>query len=106
MFDIVRNNRRVVQVFLVLITLPFAFFGMESYIRNSGAGVDVARVGDSKITPQEFREALREQQERLRASARGQQIPPSMLDSPEIRRAVIEQLINRRLLINFARKAH
>ncbi len=106
MFDIVRNNRRVVQAFLVLIMLPFAFFGMESYIRNSGAGVDVAKVGGSKITPQEFREALREQQERMRAQARGQQIPPSMLDSPDIRRAVIEQLINRRLLIDFARKAH
>lgn len=106
MFDIVRNNRRLVQVFLVLITLPFAFFGVESYFRNSGAGDDVARVGGSKITPQEFREALREQQERLRAQARGQQIPPAMLDSPEVRRSVIEMLINRRLLADFARKAH
>ena len=106
MFDIVRNNRRFVQLFLVLITLPFAFFGVESYFRNSGAGEDVAKVGGSKITPQEFREALREQQERLRASARGQQIPPAMLDSPEIRRSVIEMLINRRLLADFARKAH
>ncbi|MFY9328079.1 MAG: SurA N-terminal domain-containing protein [Georgfuchsia sp.] len=106
MFDIVRNNRRVVQVFLALIVLPFAFFGMESYFRSSGAGEDVAKVGDSKITPQEFREALRDQQERLRASARGQQIPPAMLDSPEVRRSVIEMLINRRLLANYARKAH
>ncbi|CAG4882680.1 Peptidyl-prolyl cis-trans isomerase ppiD [Georgfuchsia toluolica] len=106
MFDIVRNNRRLVQVFLVLIMLPFAFFGVESYFRNSGAGDDVAKVGGSKITPQEFRQALRDQQERLRAQARGQQIPPAMLDSPEIRRSVIETLINRRLLADFARKAH
>lgn len=106
MFDIVRNNRRIVQVLLLLIILPFAFFGIESYVGGGGAGEDVAKVGDSKITPQEFREALREQQERLRASARGQQIPPSMLDSPEIRRSVVEMLINRHLLRDFARKAH
>lgn len=106
MFDIVRNNRTVVQVFLVLIMLPFAFFGVESYVRNSGAGEDVAKVGDSKITPQEFREALREQQERMRDQARGQQIPPAMLDSPEIRRSVIEMLINRHLLAGYVRNAH
>lgn len=106
MFDIVRNSRKVVQIILLLIILPFAFFGMESYIRNSGAGADVAKVGDSKITPQEFLAALREQQERLRVQARGQQIPPAMLDSPEVRRAIVEQLINRHLIIGFVRKAN
>ncbi|MDP1940891.1 MAG: SurA N-terminal domain-containing protein, partial [Gallionella sp.] len=31
MFDFVREKRRVVQIVLVLIILPFAFFGLESY---------------------------------------------------------------------------
>ncbi len=106
MFDIVRNNRRVVQVFLVLIMLPFAFFGVESYISHLGAGDDIAKVGDNKITTQEFRQALREQQERIRASAQGRQIPPGVLDSPEARRAVLDTLINRHLLSDYARKAH
>jgi peptidyl-prolyl cis-trans isomerase D len=34
MFDSVRNNKRIVQGFLVLITLPFAFFGVDSYVRG------------------------------------------------------------------------
>jgi peptidyl-prolyl cis-trans isomerase D len=106
MFDIIRNNRRIVQGLLALIILPFAFFGIESYVKNSGAGEDLAKVGGSKVTAVEFREALREQQDRMRASARGQQIPQSMLDTPEIRRGVLDMLINRRLLTDFAHQAN
>ena len=46
MFDAVRNNKRIVQVFLALIMLPFAFFGVDSYMRNDGMGGDVATIGD------------------------------------------------------------
>ena len=67
MFDAVRNNKKIVQIFLALITLPFAFFGVESYVRNAGTGDAVARIGDVKITQQQFQQAMREQQERLRA---------------------------------------
>ena len=28
MFDAVRNSKKIVQIFLALITLPFAFFGI------------------------------------------------------------------------------
>lgn len=106
MFDIVRNNRRVVQAFLVLITLPFAFFGVQSYFRSSGTGEDIAKIGDSKITPQEFHQALLEQQNRMRQSARGQTIPQEMLDSPEIRRSVVDMLVSRHLLADYAHKQH
>lgn len=106
MFDIFRNNRRLVQIFLLLIILPFAFFGVESYFKNSGAGQDVAKVGSHKITVQEFREALRDQQDRMRAAARGQQLPPAVLDSPEVRRNVLDLLINRQLVMDYARKAN
>ena len=61
MFDAVRNNKRIVQLFLALITLPFAFFGVESYVRSVGTGDDVAKIGDVKITQQQFQQALREQ---------------------------------------------
>jgi len=49
MFDSVRNNKKIVQIILALIILPFAFWGVESYIRNVGSGGDVASVGGSKI---------------------------------------------------------
>lgn len=98
MFDAVRNNKRIVQVFLVLITLPFAFFGVESYMRNDGSGGDVATIGDVKITQQQFQQTLREQQERLRTQL-GAQFDPKMLENPEARKAILDDLINQRLLV-------
>ena len=102
MFDAVRNNKRIVQVFLALIVLPFAFFGVDSYIRDSGAGVDLAKVGETKITQREFQEALREQQDNLRKNLR-EQFDPAMLDTPVARRAILDQLVNQRLLLAEAR---
>lgn len=103
MFDIVRNNKRIVQVILALIILPFAFWGVESYIRNVGTDNDVARVGESKIAMGEFLEALREQQDRMRPMLGGRD--PAMLDGPEIRRAVLDGLIERRLIALHAAKS-
>lgn len=67
MFDAVRNNKRIVQIFLGLITLPFAFWGVDSYVRNAGVGHDLASVGDTKISVQQFDQALRERQDQLRS---------------------------------------
>ena len=71
MFDSVRNNKRLVQVFLLLITVPFALWGVDSYMQGSG-GTDVATVGKSPITEQQFQQALREQGERMRNATNGQ----------------------------------
>lgn len=104
MFDIVRNNRRLVQWFLALITLPFAFWGVDSYVRN-GTGADVvASVGGSNIGAQEFQQALREQQERMRP-ALGGNVDPALLDNPEMRMAVLQGLVNQRLMALHAQKS-
>jgi peptidyl-prolyl cis-trans isomerase D len=105
MFDAVRNNKRIVQVFLALITLPFAFFGVDSYMRNDGAGGDVASIGDVKITQQQFQQSLREQQERMRTQM-GAQFDSKMLENPEARKAILDDLINQRLLVIEAGKKH
>ncbi len=103
MFDAVRNNKKIVQIFLALITLPFAFFGVESYVRSVGAGDDVARIGDVKITQQQFQQALREQQERLR-NQMGGQFDPKLLDNPEARTAILDDLVDQQLLLQEANK--
>ncbi len=97
MFDAVRNNQRIVQLFLALITLPFAFVGIDSYVRNGGNSSNVAQVGDSHISPQEFQKALLEQQDRLRAQL-GAQFKPEMLDAPEARKAILDGLVAQRTL--------
>jgi peptidyl-prolyl cis-trans isomerase D len=103
MFDAVRNNKRLVQVFLALITLPFAFFGVESYVRSVGTGDDVAKIGDVAITQPQFQQAMREQQDRLRGQMAGQ-FDPKMLDNPEARKAIIDDLVDQRLLLLEANK--
>lgn len=97
MFDAVRNNKRIVQGFLVLIMLPFAFFGLDSYFNGGGAGAGVAKVGDVQISQQEYQQALREQQERVRSQVG--QVDPKMFENPAFRKAILDDLINRRLLL-------
>jgi peptidyl-prolyl cis-trans isomerase D len=104
MFDYVRNNQKLVQGFLVLITLPFAFWGVDSYVRNADVGAGVATVGGSKISPQELQSALREQQDRM-ARQTGGKVDPAMFDSPQVRRNVLNGLIIQHLLAEQARKA-
>ena len=103
MFDAVRNNKKIVQIFLLMITLPFAFFGVESYVSNMSSGDGVATIGGTSIQMGEFQQALREQQERMRA-ALGGNFNPTMMDTPEARRAVLENLVNQRLLALDAQK--
>jgi peptidyl-prolyl cis-trans isomerase D len=98
MFDAVRNNKRIVQVFLGLITLPFAFWGVDSYIRGTGAGSDLAKVGDTKISVQQFEQALRERQEQMR-QAMGASFRPELMSSPEVRLGILNGLIDQRLLL-------
>ncbi|MDR0378710.1 MAG: SurA N-terminal domain-containing protein [Candidatus Accumulibacter sp.] len=98
MFDAVRNNPRIVQIFLGLITLPFAFWGIESYIGNLGAGGDLASVGDTKITYPQFEQAVRERQDLLRQSL-GETFRPDMMNSPQVRLSILNGLIDQRLLL-------
>ena len=98
MFDAVRNNKRIVQIFLGLIALPFAFWGVDSYVRSSGAGSDLASVGDTKITIPQFEQALRDRQDQMRQSM-GDSFKPELMNSPEIRLGVLNSLIDQRLLL-------
>ena len=104
LFDIVRNNKRITQVFLAVITLPFAFWGVESYVRNVDSGSEVATVGGGKISQQELQAAMREQQDRLRQQLGGK-LDPVLFESPAMRRAVLDSLITQRLLAEQARAA-
>ncbi len=98
MFEAVRQNKRISQVILAIIIVPFAFFGMDAYFSGSPGGNEVAAVGGSKISVAEFDRALREQQDRLR-EATGGQFDRALFESEAFRRTVLNGLINQRVLL-------
>ncbi len=102
MFDFVHNHKLLLQIILGLIMLPFAFFGLESYQRVFNSNAEVADVAGTKITDQEFANALRNQQERLGKALRG--IDPTLLDTPEMRGELLDGLITQRLLTVYGLK--
>ncbi|HUQ75968.1 MAG TPA: SurA N-terminal domain-containing protein [Burkholderiales bacterium] len=97
MFDFVQKNRRILQVFLGLIAITFATWGIESYTRYGGGRDTVASVNGSDISQREFAEQVRAQQEQLRRMFGGR-IDPAALETPEARRAVLDQMIAQRLV--------
>src|ERR1700757_5068576 len=103
MYDLLYRRKRLVQFILALITLPFAFFGIDYYFRSTGRTQDVATVSGQSISQEEFAQSMREQQERMR-QAMGANFDPAVFDDPEVRYSILEQLINQRLLQEQARR--
>lgn len=104
MFDFVHKHKRVVQLILGLLIIPFAIWGLESYTRLSGRD-SVATVNGMEISKREFDEQLAAQLERVR-QAFGAQVDPSALDTPDARRALLEGLISQRLVMSEAARRH
>jgi len=103
MFDFVQKHKRILQLFLGLIALTFATWGIESYTRFAGGRDVVATVNGSDISQREFSEQLRAQQESLARMFRGQ-VDPAALDTPEGRRALLDQMIAQRVVATEAAK--
>lgn len=104
MFDFVREKKRLVQIVLAVIILPFAFWGVDSYNRAGNSAEVVATVNGAKISRREFDDAMGQQQEQLRQMM-GANFDAAMLDNPEMKRAVLENLAAQRLLLEKARAA-
>ena len=96
MFDFVHEKKRVVQFVLLLIILPFAFWGVDSY-RKSGGGESLASVNGEKIGAQEFDNAIHQQEQRMREMA-GPSFDQTIFDKPEIKHQILESLVAQHLL--------
>lgn len=105
MFDFIQKHKRLLQIVLaVLIVPPFALFGVDYYFRGTDPADQVASVAGTRISQQEFSQALRQRQDQLRQMM-GNNVDQAMLESPEVRRMVIEQLVNERLMYGAALKS-
>jgi peptidyl-prolyl cis-trans isomerase D len=105
MFEFVYKHKRMLQLLLALFIIPpFAFFGIDSYMRGGDAMATVATVNGQAVGQQEFNIALRERQEQLQTMTGGK-IDPAMLDNPEMRFSVAEALVNQQLLLQAASRS-
>ena len=105
MFDLVYKHKRIVQLMLALMTIPFAIWGIESYTRVSGGRDAVAVVNGIEITRRELDEQMASQLEQVRR-AFGGQVDAASLDTPEARRAVLDGLIAQKLVLSEAGRRH
>lgn len=101
MFDFVHKHKTLIQIVLAIIFLPFAFFGVDSYFRTSDRGADIGTVNGRAITQQEYMQSLQERQAALQRMIGGS-VPAGLLDSPEIKSAVVDGIVRQRLLIDRA----
>ncbi|MSP86223.1 MAG: peptidylprolyl isomerase [Methylotenera sp.] len=90
------------KALLALITIPFALFGIDSYLSNAGNNVVVAKVGDNNISLQEYDNALKNTRNRLQSEGKFDQ---EQLDGPEVKSLVLNQLINKQLLSDEIKQA-
>jgi len=101
MFDFVHENKKWVQIVMAVIILPFAFWGVDSY-RNAGEGGALASVNGEKISQQEFDNALRQQEGKMREMM-GDKFDPSLFEKPEIKHSILENVATQHLLTAQAR---
>jgi len=97
MFEFVGKHKRLLQLLLALILVPpFAFFGIQSFDRLGG-GSDLAEVDGSAISSAEFGRAVEQQRDQLR-TALGRNFDPALLDTPEARKQLLDNLVGQRVL--------
>ena len=105
MFDFVAKNKKLIQIFMILVALTFVTWGVESYTSMRSGRDVVATVNGMDISSREFGEELRRQQDQMRQLF-GRNFDPEALDTPESRRAVLDSVISQRLVASAALKAH
>ena len=102
MLDAIRDHSKgwLAKIILILIAVGFSLFGLDTYLNQAGSNVAVAEVDGAKITVQEYGNALQNLRSQLQAEGK---TDAAMLDSPVVRQAVLDRLINNRHL---AAEAH
>jgi len=91
------------KVILGLIAITFALFGVDSYMKGDKSGGMVAEVGDVGISREELTREIRVQSDRMR-EALGPAFDPAVIESAEFRKQVLDSLIERKALLQEAKK--
>jgi len=102
MFEFIRTHRRWMQFILLLLIVPsFALVGVQSYQSFINREPELADVGKQEVSRAEFDAAHRNSLEQMRRNA-GPNFDPVQADTPAMRREILDQLIDQRLLAQVA----
>jgi peptidyl-prolyl cis-trans isomerase D len=91
-------------IIILMIGVPFALWGINSYTDKEGKASDVALVNGVGISQPEFLKASQQQQARMKEML-GQAYNPEMFNTPQYKRQILDQLIERSLLEQAASNA-
>ena len=91
-------------LFAIFLIIPFGLFGIDYYFRTPVGGDTIATVGSLRVSQGDFDQALRQQQETLQGQF-GRNFDASIMENPEVRRSVLDRVINERLVVVGAERA-
>ena len=94
---------KAAKIILALILVPFALFGIDSYLNQAGNNLSIAKVNGYKIALPEYNRAI--ENVRNRIMSEGKKVDPAMFDSFEFKESIIDGLITKQLLNNDIKKS-
>lgn len=102
MLEAIRDRAQgwIAKVILVLITIPFAIWGIDSYFQAGGNEPPVATLGDEAVSQREFIRALQNQRDALQERTNTK----IDIENKDFRQGVLDQLVEARLIAMAAEK--
>src|SRR5690625_5082806 len=106
MFDLIRKHQRLALAVLIVLILPsFVFLGVSGYTNLVSGQSDLVKVGQTTITEEEFNQVLRNQLNSMQGNL-GEDFDPAMLDLPEVRRSLLDRIVERQVLVELAQSEY
>jgi len=97
MLESIRKHQKLLQWLLLLLIFPsFAFFGIESYMRNVGSDADLVKVAGNSITRQELDSAVKAKADLLQKQQG--KVDSNLVNSVPFKQSVLSEIVQRRLL--------
>ena len=93
-----KKSSLLIKIVLVVITIGFSFWGIESYLFTR-VDSSVAKVNGTEISTDQFRQRFDENRQRM-LQMMGGQVDASFFERPEMKKQVLDQLINERVLLD------
>jgi len=102
MLQIIRDRAQGVFAWIIvgMISIPFALWGINSYF-GGGGDDSIAEVDGAKISSRQLQSAYQQQRDRLQQMFGGK-LPENLFSEETMRRQVLEQLVEKELLIKAA----